>query len=301
MAKQLPLLEEAKLKARTPLAEAVEAFKGYMEREGFTLNTRKSFLWDLSLLIRYLGDKRPIGSISTQDLKGFLDYLLYKRGVPCKPKSYARRLTTLKVFFRWLRKIGAIPEDPAAPIPHKPAKPPLPDVLTDEEIEALKSAANRLASGPEPDYRPLLLFLLLLSTGMKKSECLNLRPVDFDFSDPASPAVLIRYSNPKMQYKERKLALLPEIIPAFKAYLEQYKPKGKLFECTGRNLEYVLHELAQAAGLNRSVTFEMLRWTRALKDFKAGMEPEHLRRKLGLSRIRWLEFKEALEKLAKPL
>jgi hypothetical protein len=26
-----------------------------------------------------------------------------------------------------------------------------------------------------------------------------------------------------------------------------------------------------------------------------------LRRKLGLSRIRWIEFKEALEKLAKPL
>ncbi len=117
MAKQLPLLEEAELTASTPLSEAIEAFKGYMEREGFTLNTRKSFLWDLSLFSRYMGNDRPIGTIGTLDLKGFLDYLLYKRRAPCKPKSYARRLTTLKVFFRWLRKIGAIPEDPAAPIP----------------------------------------------------------------------------------------------------------------------------------------------------------------------------------------
>ncbi len=301
MAKQLPLLEEAKLTTRTPLAEAIEAFKGYMEREGFTLNTRKSFLWDLSLLSRYLGKDRPIGTIGVLELKGFLDYLLYKRGVPCSPKSYARRLTTLKVFFRWLRRIGAIPEDPAAPIPHRPAKPPLPEFLTDEEITALLEAANRLAAGPDPDYRPFLLFLLLLSTGIKKSECLSLRPVDFDLSDPVNPAVLIRYSNPKLQYKERRLALPPEIVPILKAYLEQYGPRERLFECTGRNLEYVLHELAQAAGLNRSVTFEMLRWTRALKDFKAGMEPEHLRRKLGLSRIRWVDFRETLEKLATPL
>jgi len=297
MAKQLPLLEEVKLTARTPLAEAIETFKGYMEREGFTLNTRKSFLWDLSLLTRYLGNDRPIGSIGTLDLKGFLDYLLYKRGAPCKPKSYARRLTTLKVFFRWLWKSGAIPQDPAAPIPHRPATPPLPDFLTDDEIEALLKAADRMASGPKPDYRPLLLFLLLLSTGIKKSECLNLRFVDFDLSDPMNPAVLIRYTNPKLQYKERRLSLPPEIVPTFKAYLEQYKPREKLFECTGRNLEYILHELAQAAGLSRSVTFEMLRWTRALKDYKAGMEPEHLRRKLGLSRIRWVEFRETLDKL----
>ncbi len=301
MAKQLPLLEEVKLTARTPLAEAIEAFKGYMEREGFALNTRKSFLWDLSLFSRYLGEERPIGTISTLDLKGFLDYLLYRRGVPCKPKSYARRLTTLKVFFRWLRKTGAIPEDPAAPIPHRPARPSLPEFLTDEEIEAALRAASRLASGPEPDYRPLFLFLLILSTGIKKSECLNLRPVDFDLSDPSSPAVLIRYSNPKFQYKERKLALPPEIVPAFRAYLEQYRPRERLFECTGRNLEYVLHELAQAAGLTRSITFEMLRWTRAIKDFKAGMEPEHLRRKLGLSRIRWVDFRDTLEKIAMPL
>ncbi len=301
MAKQLPLLEEAELTASTPLSEAIEAFKGYMEREGFTLNTRKSFLWDLSLFSRYMGNDRPIGTIGTLDLKGFLDYLLYKRRAPCKPKSYARRLTTLKVFFRWLRKIGAIPEDPAAPIPHRPARPSLPEFLTDEEIEALLRAANRLASGPESDYRPLLLFLLLLSTGIKKSECLNLRPADFDFSDPSNPSVLIRYSNPRFQYKERRLALPPEIVPIFRAYLEQYRPGDKLFECTGRNLEYVLHELSRAAGLSRSVTFEMLRWTRALKDFKAGMEPEHLRRKLGLSRIRWVDFKETLDKLTTAL
>lgn len=301
MAKQLPLLEEIKLTARTSLVEAIEAFKVYMEKEGFTLNTRKSFLWDLSLLTRYLGNDRPVGTIGTLDLKGFLDYLLYKRGVPCKPKSYARRLTTLKVFFRWLRKIGAIPLDPAAPIPHQPARSPLPDFLTDGEIEALLRAASRLASGAKPDYRPLFLLLLLLGTGIKKSECLNLRAADFDLSDPAKPAVLIRYTNPKMQHKERKLALPPEIVPVFKAYLEQYKPREKLFECTGRNLEYVLHELAQVAGLSRSLTFEMLRWTRALKDFKAGMDPEHLRRKLGLSRIRWVEFRDTLNKLATPL
>jgi len=272
-----------------------------MAQEGFTENTMKSFLWDLDLLRRYIGDDKPIGRIGTQDLKEFLDYLLHGRGKPCKPKSYARRLTTLKVFFRWLHQAEVIPQDPAAPIPHQPVSLPLPRVLSEEEIQALQEAAQRLASGPKPDYRPLLLLNLLLSTGMKKTECLNIRLSDLDLSDPARPGVFIRYDNPRMQHKERKLAIPSEMVPVIKAYREQYRPREKLFECTGRNLEYVLHRLAKQAGITDGITFEMLRWTAALRDYRAGMPPDKLRKKLGLSGVRWAEFKQVLERLAEPL
>ncbi|HDN81030.1 MAG TPA: hypothetical protein ENG33_11260 [Chloroflexi bacterium] len=302
MAEQLPLLpaqeEKPSLKPSSPLSKAIEGFHGYMLRQGFTQNTIKSFLWDLSLFSRYLGEEHPVGQIGVADLRGFLEYLLYKRGKPCKPKSYARRLTTLKVFFGWLHKEGIIPEDPAAPLPHRPVSTPLPKVLNESQVERLLEAAKRLASGPKPDFRPLLLVRLVLSTGMKKSECLSLRLADIDLSDPEQPAVLIRYENPKMRHKERKLALPPDIVPVLKSYVEQYKPRERLFECTGRNLEYVLHHLAQQAGIPGGLTFEMMRWTAALRDYKAGMPPEKLRRKLGLSRISWAETLEKLEKLA---
>lgn len=300
MPKQLSLLEAQGLDGSSPLSKAIEAFKGYMAREGFTENTVKSFLWDLDLLRRYLGD-RPVGRISTADLKGFMDYIQHGRGKPSKPKSYARRLTTLKVFFRWLHRAEVIPRDPAAPIPHRPVSLPLPRVLNEEEIRALQEAAQRLASGTRPDYRPLLLLNLLLSTGMKKTECLNIRLSDLDLADPTKPGVFIRYDNPRMQHKERKLAIPPDLVPLIKAYREQYRPRERLFECTGRNLEYVLHRLARQAGISGGLTFETLRWTAALRDYRAGMPADKLRKKLGLSGMRWAEFKRMLERLAEPL
>ena len=92
----------AALTPSTTLLEATKAFKQYMTNEGFSEHTIRSFRSDLRLLGDYkpLGLDRPIGRIATSDLNRFLDYLLHERDVPCSPKSYARRVTTLKVFFK---------------------------------------------------------------------------------------------------------------------------------------------------------------------------------------------------------
>ena len=54
-------------------------------------------------------------------------------------------------------------------------------------------------------------------------------------------------------------------------YLREYQPKVFLFECTPRNLEYVLGDTAKAAGLTKNVSFESLRWTAAVRDYRTGM------------------------------
>ncbi|RMG89592.1 MAG: hypothetical protein D6706_21030, partial [Chloroflexi bacterium] len=73
-----------------------------------------------------------------------------------------------------------------------------------------------------------------------------------------------------------------------------------LFTCTARNLEYILHDVGEAAGLKKGLlSFENLRWAAALRDWRSGMEPDEIRQKLGLSKITWRETKAKLEKLAK--
>ncbi|MFN9905696.1 MAG: hypothetical protein ACK56F_06150, partial [bacterium] len=47
--------------------------------------------------------------------------------------------------------------------------------------------------------------------------------------------------------------------------------------------------ISELAHLPHQVSFEMLRWTSALRDYRDGMEHDHLRRKLGLSKITWRE------------
>ena len=288
------------LSADSSLSAAIGGFHDYMLRRGFTENTIKSFLGDLRLLSRYLGPARRVGKISTKDLNDFLTYLLYYRGKPCKPKSYSRRITTLKVFFKWLAEEEIIPKDPAAPLVHVHVTSPLPQILYDEQVERLLEATGRLLQAEKPDPRPHLLVSLILATGIKKSECMGIALNDIDLSDRQAPVLYIRYTNPKMQHKERKLQLPPDFLPLLEQYLAVYKPKERLFECTARNLEYVLRNVSEMAKLPHSASFEMLRMTCAVRDYRAGMPLERLRQKLGLSPITWAEVSEKVKRLAAP-
>jgi site-specific recombinase XerD len=295
-----PVAETSPLSQGSSLSAAIGGFHDYMIRQGFTENTIKAFLGDLRILTRYLGAGRSIGQIGTKDLNDFLTYLLHYRGVPCNPKSYSRRVTTLKVFFGWLAEAGIIPRDPAAPLIHQQVSTPLPQILYDNQIEKILEATQQLRQAEKPDARPHLLITLMLQTGIKKSECMGIRLNHIDLSDPTAPVLYIRYANPKRRHKERKLSLPADFPALLKEYIGQYHPKENLFECTARNLEYVLHNVAQQVGLADGISFEALRWTCAVQDYKAEMPSEKLRQKLGLSRISWRETSDKIAKLASP-
>jgi integrase/recombinase XerD len=63
----------------------------------------------------------------------------------------------------------------------------------------------------------------------------------------------------------------------------------------------VLTDVAKQAGLSGGLSFEMLRWTCAVRDYQARMDPERLRRKLGLSQMSWKETEPKIVRLAEPL
>ncbi len=309
---QMPLLplepgrrpDLAPLSPSTTLRRALPAFHDHMLAQGLSLYTVKAFDSDLGLLAGYLPPDATLGAISTVKLEQFLAYLRHRRGVPCNLKSLERRLTALKVFFAWLSQEGVVAEDPAAPLVHQRAITPLQRVLSDAEIQQLLQATEKWRRDPErPDARPHLLALLLLETGIKKGECMAIALQDLSISEPHNAAVAIRYASMKRRFKERRLRLSRDVVAVLPEYLEQYKPAGMLFECTARNLEYVLDECAKRAGFPaRILSFEALRWTCAVRDLRAGMDEDALRRKLGLSHISWVETSEKLRRLlASPL
>ena len=303
---QTAVATSAPLSAASSLAAAIGAYHEQMLRQGLSPYTVQAFGGDLNLFRKHVGSNIALNDITTETLNQFLNWLRYERGVPCKPKSYQRRLTTLKVFFSWLKQTQIIAQDPAAPIAHQPVTSPLPDVLYVDQVAKLTNAAREMlapsaalrAGAEKSDARPYLLVTLLLATGIKKSEAMALRLSDIDISDPKQPALYIRYDDAKKRFKERKLKLSPEFAHTLPRYLEQYQPKSHLFECTARNLEYVLADLAELTGLGDTVSFESLRWTCAVQDFKNGMPEDHIRQKLGLSTITWEEAGDRLRRLA---
>ncbi len=280
------------------LNSALAVFHQHMQAQHFSPNTIKAFNGDLNMFSRYVGPGKSVGEITTQDVKSFMDYLRYKRGAPCSMKSYQRRLTSLKVFFNFLFEQNVTELDPAAPVAHQPAITPLPEILTPQQVTLLLDATRAQITAPRPDTRPHLLISMVLTTGIKKSEALSVRLKDIDLALPHQPFVYIRYDDPRRWHKERKLRLPLDFQATFDAYLQQYQPPDRLFDCTPRNLEYVLTDAARLADLEGKVTFETLRWTSAVMDATSGMREETLRQKLGLSTITWQDAGEKIKRLA---
>ena len=168
-----------------------------------------------------------VQAIATHDLKNFLDWMLNRRGVPCSPKTYSRRVTSLKAFFRWLNEAGVIPADPAAPIAQQTVLSPLPEVLTDDEAEAVLERAQAMRRGGDtPDARPFTLTHLLLNTGIKKGECLAIHLNHVELRGVEGPLLYIRYPDARKRYKERKLALEPAWVAGYQMPESLYYHRG---------------------------------------------------------------------------
>lgn len=288
----------AHLSSATPLGPAIKAWQMYLHDQANSIHTVKAFIGDLQLFASYLPPDRSIGSITTNDLNNFLHWMQTSRGVPCSPKTLSRRITSLKAFFRWLKKYGVILLDPAEKVLQKSVISPLPVVLTEEEMEAALNAASAHRSGKKPDARPYTLLALLLHTGIKKSECLALSPNHIDLDAPGGPILFVRYASPQNRYKERKIALPESWIEAYQEYQSQYLLTDRVFPWSQRRLEYLLEDIGEEAGLEKHISFDMCRWTCALMDWKTGMDPTKIRQKLGVSKIQWREISMKLEQLA---
>ncbi|MCE7987105.1 MAG: site-specific integrase [Caldilinea sp. CFX5] len=287
------------LRADSTLVKAVAAFDEYMVRKGFSDNTIKAFRNDLKIVQDFLGRETRLHQVNTQHLYDFLEWLQHERGKPCSAKSLARRITTIKVFFGWIHGIGVIGTDPAEPVIQQPARTPLPIILRDSEISQLvRTAQDYLWDRNKPDARPYLLINLLLQTGMKKAECARLLVNDVDLARTDIIELTVRYPDERHAHKNRTMALDPNLATVFQQYLTEYKPQNFLFECTPRNLEYVLDEVGRKAEIHHTqVGFETLRWTCAVRDFRRGMPEDRLRQKMGLSKISWRETREKILKL----
>ncbi len=287
-----------RMNSQSTLLQCIRAWEIFLNDQGKSKYTVKSFIGDLLLLGSFIGLEQRLEKITTNEVNQFLLWLQRDRGVPCSAKSLARRVTSVKSFFRWLTGSGIIANDPAEVVIQHSVISPVPNVLTQEEQNLVRKAAKNFLSQKRSDARPFVLFDLLINSGIKKGECLAISVNHIDLNAPQGPILFIRYASPANRYKERKLALKDEWITVLKEYLVQYQPVDKLFPWSPRRLEYLLEDLGKDAGLHKHLSFDMCRWTCALNDWNSGIDQEAIRQKLGISKIQWREISMKLKKLA---
>ena len=288
----------------TSLAATFDLFAEHLRANGKSQHTVKAFLGDMRLLAQYAGGELPLGQLRNARLVGFLEWMEHERGRPCSRKTYARRVTALKVYCKWLYDMNALADDPAQSIRQRSGPAPLSDVLTDAQARDCLNAARRPAQSvgaahrvSRQDTRPEFLFRLLLQTGIKKAECGRLTLSDIDRSNPENVLVFIRHKARDI-YKERRIDLNANTLQLLDRYLGQYQPEDLLFTCTTRNLEYILTDIGARAQVPFKLSFEVMRWTMALREYRAGIEEDLIRQKLGLSRQSWYETGAKIRRLA---
>ena len=292
------------------LDEGIAEFDKHLARRPLSDNTRKAFLGDVRIFARFLQSGPTDGSslsrtvalaeITADSIKAFLTHQ-ERSNIASSPKSIERRLTSLKVFFKWLHETGYLAHDPADGVAYKPFMDPLPEYLSDEETTAVLKAAQQVANGERLEMRPLTAIMLVLETGIKKGECLALMVNDLERDELGQASVWVRYEKQHLQFKDRRLPISDECLKVVNSHIQHYEIKDKLFDCTGRNLEYMFNrKVAPLAGLE-ALTFEMLRWTCAVRDYRAGLlNGDQLQVKYGLSPIGWTEMEAKLARLTRP-
>ncbi len=239
-------------------------FQEYLLVElGLAKNTQLAYLRDLRLLMQSLQLKREeeLLGVTRQQL---LAYMVQLRQAGRAASTVARKLASIKAFYRFLTAERYINRNPAEVLEAASRGLHLPKVLSIQEVDRLLDEPNL---GTADGYRDKTMLELLYATGMRVSELVHVPVQSVDL---------------KMQYvivmgkgsKERMLPLGRTALHYLEHYLEVVRPQllhgrkdavKELFvtgwggPMTRERFYEIIVEYGRRSGLTKRVTPHMLR------------------------------------------
>ena len=176
---------------------------------------------------------------------------------------------SLKFFFSEILKkeVGDIK------MPKKDKK--LPEVLTRDEVSRLiKSAETR---------KSRLILSLLYSSGLRVSELVNIKPGDIDFSEK------VGWVRAGKGSKDRMFTLSQSLSLELEEYIKKKENTKYIFSqnepLTTRNIQKIVKNLRQNAGIQKKVTPHTLRHSFATHLLEAGTDIRMIQSLLGHSSL----------------
>lgn len=167
-----------------------------------------------------------------------------------------------------------------------PPEPPF-VALTDEEVERCLLAMN--------DTQHRAIFRLMVDLGLDSREMLGEKDTDrgLYIQDIDSRNMVLKVhsrSTKKERFSVRELPLTVYCKSALADFLfsggRALDDKGELFDITERRWQQVLLELPEKAEVKKKITTLVLRRTAIIKMLKTGIQPDEIRRRMGILRTR---------------
>ncbi len=158
------------------ISEQIELFIEELVRREYSDHTIKSYKTDLAEFCVFLEkiDKKELDKIERYDIRHFMGELL---SYGYKKSSVARKLSSIKSFFKFLVGNKILKRNPSISIKTPKTGRRIPSFLSEEEMKTL---LDSMPDKTKLDLRNRTILELLYGTGIRASELTNLNRSDVD-------------------------------------------------------------------------------------------------------------------------
>lgn len=242
-------------------------FKYWLNSKRYAESTIKTYLECIKTFLKFFGNK-PVEKITNEDVITFNNQYILINNLSASFQSQV--INALKLFYSTQQNKAIVSDSLIRPKKYTP----LPNVLSKAEV---KKILNSLTN---PKHRVMLS--LIYSCGLRRSELLNLKPMDIDSN---RKLIIIRKSKGN---KDRIVPLSVKILGLLREYYQQFKPAVWLFEgqkvgnpYDERSLASVLNKAVRNSKINKPVTLHWLRHSYATHLLESGTDLRYIQEILG--------------------
>lgn len=226
---------------------------------GLSRNTLSAYRSDLIGLCRWLADRgdasdRALLQVRQADLQSYL--------ATRNSRSAARLLSTLRRFYRYLLREALIDTDPSARIAAPKLGRPLPNTLTETEVDALLDSPDTDTS---LGLRDRAMLETLYATGLRVSELVTLKLGQLNLSQG-----LLRITG--KGNKERLVPLGEEAL----AWLQRYQDNAR-FELLQHHHSQALFVTRRGGAMTRHAFWHLIKRYAALSGIHKNLSPHVVR------------------------
>ncbi|MGE4660741.1 MAG: site-specific tyrosine recombinase XerD [Arenicellales bacterium] len=226
---------------------------------GLSGNTLSAYRSDLTAFEVWL-NKKGLGlkGASRADLLGYLAANV-RQGL--SPRSSARRLSTLRRFYRYLLREGVIRDDPTADVRSPNLGRPLPKSITEASVEKLLAVPADTTLG----RRDRAMLETMYASGLRVSELVTLSLNELDLTTG-----LVRVTG--KGGRERIVPLGDEAAGRIRDYLDRARP-----ELLGEQMNSAVFLTRRGKPMTRQAFWQLIKRYAALAGVDAELSPHSLR------------------------
>jgi len=253
--------------------DKIDFYLSALRIEGYSEQTLQGNRYDLMAFSRFVN--KAVIQVTTADVRKFL---------ASNPKwvsaTVAKKLSTIKAFYKWMTAEEFILHDPTAKIRTPKQEKRLPKAMSPDELEMIRDACET--------KRERALVEVFYSTGCRISELSGMRTAEIDWRSGSLPVIgkgnkeRIVYLNGKAIYELRKYLSEREFEEDECEYLFSTvrRPYKQMGTTAIRN---IINKVASRVSTSKKVTPHVFRHSMATNAINNGIELGDLQQLLGHS------------------